>query len=134
MIGHTISQVSNIKIVMKIFGANIPLSLARQKKSLIRCIDAMCGAMPVRQIVLFGSHARGQARRDSDVDLCIVAEGASHQIGAAQCFRRAMREIRPKPAFSLVPITPKRLAEKKRIGDHFFQTITKDGICLAKED
>jgi hypothetical protein len=105
-----------------------------QKNSLIRCIDAMCGAMPVRQVLLFGSHARGQARKDSDVDLCIVAKDAGHQMGAAQCFRRAMREIRPKPAFSLVPITPKRLAEKKKTGDHFFQTVVREGICLAQED
>ena len=119
---------------MKILGENIPLSLSREKKSLIRCIDAMCGAMPVRQVVLFGSHARGKARKDSDVDLCIVAEGAGHQMAAARNFRRAMREIRPKPAFSLIPITPKRLEEKRKSGDHFFQTIDKEGICLAKED
>ena len=119
---------------MKILENNIPLSLAYRKKSLIRCIDAMCGAMPVRQIVLFGSHARGQAGKDSDVDLCIVAEGAGHPIGAAQRFRRAIRGNRPKPAFSLIPITPKRLAEKKKAGDHFFQTVVKEGICLVQED
>jgi len=119
---------------MKIIRENIPSSLSREKKSLIRCIAAMCGAMPVRQVVLFGSHARGQARKDSDVDLCIVADGAGQQMAAAKNFRRAMREIRPKPAFSLIPITPKRLEEKKKNGDHFFKTIAREGICLAKED
>lgn len=119
---------------MRILAENIPLSLASQKNSLIRCLDAMGDAMPVRQVLLFGSHARGQAGRDSDVDLCIVAEGAGHQMGAAQCFRHAMRGIRPKPAFSLVPITPERLAEKRRTGDHFFQTVAREGICLAQED
>lgn len=119
---------------MRILEKNVPTSLANEKNSLMRCIDAICGAMPVRQVVLFGSHARGQAGKDSDVDLCIVADGAGHQMGAAQRFRRAMRGIRPKPAFTLVPITPERLAEKRKIGDHFFQTIAKEGICLAKED
>ena len=119
---------------MKIFEENIPLSLASQKTSLIRCIDAMCGAMSIEQILLFGSHARGQSRRDSDVDLCVIAEGADQQMVAAQRCRRAMRGIRPKPAFTLVPISPKRLAEKKKTDDHFFQTVTKEGICLAQED
>ena len=119
---------------MRILEENVPLSLACQKNSLMRCLDAICGAMPVRRVVLFGSHARGQAGRDSDVDLCIVADGADRQLGAAQCFRRAMREIRPKPAFTLVPISPKRLAEKRKTGDHFFQTIEQEGICLAQED
>lgn len=119
---------------MRILGENIPVSLASQKSSLIQCIGAMCGAMPVREVVLFGSHARGQAGNESDVDLCIVAEGAGDQMDAARCFRRALRGIRPKPAFSLIPITPRRLAEKKRNGDHFFQTVVKEGICIAQED
>lgn len=29
---------------------------------------------PIRQMVLFGSHARGEALRDSDVDLIVVSE------------------------------------------------------------
>ena len=120
--------------VMRILEQNIPLSLASQKNALLRCIGAMCGAMPVRQVVLFGSYARDQAGTDSDVDLCIVADGADHQIRAAQRFRRAMRGIRPKPAFTLVPITPERLAEKRKVGDHFFQRVDTEGICLAKED
>ena len=32
--------------------------------------------MPLRTVYLFGSHARGEAGADSDVDLCLVAEGA----------------------------------------------------------
>lgn len=67
--------------------------------------------MPLKAVYLFGSHARGEARPDSDVDLCVVAEGAAAQLGAAQAFRRAMRPIRPKPAFTLVPIAPARLQE-----------------------
>jgi predicted nucleotidyltransferase len=119
---------------VRILEDNIPRSLASQKTSLIHCITAMCGVMPVRQIVLFGSHARGQGRKNSDVDLCVIAEGADQQMAAARRLRRAMRGIRPKPAFSLVPISPKRLAEKKETGDHFFQTVTEEGICLAQED
>jgi predicted nucleotidyltransferase len=90
--------------------------------------------MPLKSVYLFGSHARGEARPDSDVDLCLVAEGAIAQIKAAQAFRRAMRSIRPKPAFTLVPIAPERLEEKKAMKDFFFATVLREGVLLATEN
>lgn len=90
--------------------------------------------MPLRAVYLFGSHARGDARPDSDVDLCIVADGAGRQLEAAQQFSRAIRAIRPKPSFTLVPITSERLAEKKGVRDYFFQTVLDEGIRLATEN
>ena len=88
-------------------------------------------ALPLKAVYLFGSHARGEARPDSDVDLCLVAEGAEEQLRAAQQFRRAISEIRPKPAFSLLPIAPQRLEEKQMACDYFFQTVLKEGVQLA---
>src|SRR5437899_10689901 len=98
---------------MRLLLNNLPASLLGQRDCLTRCLEAMNSVMPLRAVYLFGSHARGDARRDSDVDLCIVADGATQQLRAAQAFRRAMRPIRPKPAFTLVPIAPQRLEEKK---------------------
>ena len=113
---------------------NLPLSLAPQRETLARCLEAMNAALPLREVWLFGSHARGDARPDSDVDLCLVAEGAERQIKAAQTFRRAIWEIEDKPDFTLVPIAPERLAEKKAIDDHFFGTVLQEGILLAAEN
>ena len=117
--------------VVKLLLDNLPSSLAGQRETLARCLEAMDRAAPLRSVYLFGSHARGEARPDSDVDLCLVADGATEQLKAAQCYRRAIRAIRPKPAFSLVPISPARLEEKKAIGDHFFATVLKEGVLLA---
>ena len=90
--------------------------------------------MPLKAVYLFGSHARGEARPDSDVDLCIVADGAAEQLKTAQAFRRAMRPIRPKPSFTLVPIAARRLDEKKAAGDFFFATVLREGVLLAAEN
>jgi hypothetical protein len=98
------------------------------------CLEAMDRALPLREVWLFGSHARGDARPDSDVDLCLVADGAEKQLRAAQQFRRAMRPLTGKPSFTLVPIAPARLAEKKAIGDHFFATVLSEGVLLAAQD
>src|SRR6266571_2103623 len=91
---------------VKLLLENLPASLAPQRETLARCLEAMNRALPLREVWLFGSHARGEARPDSDVDLCLVAEGAERQLVAAQRFSEAMWEIEDKPSFTLVPIAP----------------------------
>ena len=119
---------------MKLLLENLPATLESERETLSRCLLAMDGVLPLRAVYLFGSHARGEARPDSDVDLCLVADGAAEQLTAAQCYRRAMRPIRPKPPFTLVPISPARLEEKKANGDHFFATVLREGVLLATQD
>jgi predicted nucleotidyltransferase len=119
---------------MRLLFENLPRSLQAQRESLARCLEAMNRTLPLRRAILFGSHARGEARPESDVDLCLVAEGADRQAEAARRFRHAMGDIWPRPAFTLVPISPARLAEKQFVGDHFFHTVLEEGVLLATED
>ena len=119
---------------MRLLFDNLPASLDGQRESLARCLEAMNSVMPLRAVYLFGSHARGEARPDSDVDLCIVADGATEQLKAAGAFRRAMHPIRPKPSFTLVPIATQRLEEKRSNGDFFFATVFREGVLLASEN
>lgn len=113
---------------------NLPPSLAPQRETLARCLEAMDRALPLRAVYLFGSHARGDARPDSDVDLCLVAEGAERQLQASAKFSEAMWDIWPCPPFTLVPIAPARLEEKKASGDHFYATVLGEGVLLATEN
>jgi predicted nucleotidyltransferase len=110
---------------------NLPPALLPHADALRQCLEAFDRVMPVQAVYLFGSYARGDAGPDSDVDLCIVSEGAERQLEAAARLRRATRDIRPKPAFTLVPIAPSRLGEKRECGDHFFRTVLEEGIILA---
>jgi predicted nucleotidyltransferase len=119
---------------MKLLLENLPPSLASQRETMALCLEAMNRALPLREVWLFGSHARGDAGPDSNVDLCLVADGAEQQSPAAQQFRRAMRPLTGKPSFTLIPIAPARLAEKKAIDDHFFGTVLSEGVLLAAED
>ena len=113
---------------------NLPASLISQRESLVRCLEAMNRVQPLRAVYLFGSHVRGEAGPDSDVDLCLVSDGAERQLETAAQFSEAFWEVWPRPAFTLVPITPKRLAEKQACGDHFFATVLKEGVLLATQD
>ena len=113
---------------------NLPSALAGQRETLTKCLIAFGNAATVHSIYLFGSYARGNAHSDSDVDLCIVADGAEKQLQAAARFREQIWDIWPRPALTLIPITPKRLAEKKASNDHFFSTVLKEGVLLATQD
>jgi uncharacterized protein len=119
---------------MKLLMDNLPPSLASHRATLTKCLETMDKVLPLRAVYLFGSHARGEARPDSDVDLCLVAEGAERQLQAVRQYRRSIWNIRGKPALTLVPIAPQRLEEKKAAGDFFFLTILTEGVPLATED
>jgi len=119
---------------MKLHLDNLPASLQKDSAVLERCLIAMDQALPIKQVLLFGSHARGDARKDSDVDLCLVAENAGAQLKASRIFRNAIWELRDCPAFTLLPITPQRLREKRESGDHFFRTVLKESVVLANEN
>ena len=119
---------------MKLLLENLPPSLAPQREVLRRCLEAMHAALPIQQVILFGSHARGDAGPDSDVDLCLVAEGATRQFDAARQWRTAMWPVRPFLSFDLIPISPSRLAEKQALGDFFFQTVLTEGVPIAAQD
>lgn len=121
---------SRVKLLLD----NLPAGLRNERQTLAHCLEAMDSVMPLRAVYLFGSHARGEAGPDSDVDLCIVAEGAEHQLEAARRFREAMVEVWPCPPLTLLPITPQRLAEKRARKDHFFSTVLKEGVILASEN
>ena len=119
---------------MRLLIDNFPPSLHEQRSTLARCLEAMNEVLPLKAVYLFGSHARGDARPDSDVDLCIVADGAERQLETARRFRLAMADVWPCPALTLLPISPQRLAEKRARRDHFFATVLKEGVLLASEN
>ena len=119
---------------MKILEDNFPATLAAQRVVLRQCLEAFDKVYTIHHVWLFGSHARGTPHRDSDVDLCIVADGFISQDQAAIALRRAIGRIRGKPPLTLIPITPTRLAEKQQSHDPFFDTIIREGVALAEED
>ena len=116
---------------MKLLLENLPPSLRDQRDTLAECLTVMDAALPLRAVLLFGSHCRGEARADSDVDLCLIAEGAERQLDAARRYREALWAVWPCPAFTLLPITPSRLAEKRDGRDPFFATVFREGIAIA---
>ena len=119
---------------MRYHWENLPPSLSERRGVLREIVEALSRARRLRQVIVFGSHARGEAGPDSDVDLCLLAEGAEDQIKAAIQFRHELRGIPDRPPLTLLPISPARWQEKHAAHDPFFDTVRREGRTLATSD
>lgn len=81
-----------------------------------------------QKIVLFGSHARGTARPDSDLDLLVIEESTLPR------YRRAGRYLRALvglfPAKDVVVWTPAEVAEWATVPQAFITTALREGRVL----
>jgi predicted nucleotidyltransferase len=60
---------------------------------LSRIIDVIVGSLDPDAIILFGSRARGNAREDSDFDICILKKNISDQRKIARSLYRALYSV-----------------------------------------
>lgn len=51
-----------------------PILHTHTRNVLLRCRDVVHSDYPDAQIILYGSHARGQAQQESDVDLLVLLD------------------------------------------------------------
>lgn len=84
----------------------------------------------VRSIALFGSHARGDARHDSDIDLFVVVDRRDEEL-LDLIFTLAQEALLDKH----VLLSPKvcaqdRLAKMKELGDPLLETLAREGVEL----
>lgn len=81
-----------------------------------------------QRIILFGSQARGDARRDSDLDLCVVMETSERPIEriitVASIFKL------PSWPMDIVVYTPEEYEERRQIKGSFVYTIDAEGTVL----
>ena len=75
---------------------------------------------------MFGSHACGQARPDSDVDLLVVTDRPAGP-DASLDLRRKIDYAFP---LDLIVCDARRLARRIKAGDFFLQDAIQDGIVL----
>ena len=81
-----------------------------------------------KEIILFGSFARGEQNIDSDIDLLIISDTKERFFERQASVRRLLRDLKKGVPISPIVLTPDELEDRKKIGDHFVMEILKTGI------
>jgi uncharacterized protein len=104
------------------------MSPAIDRDTIQRMVDRVVERFRPTRVVLFGSHARGGASADSDVDLLIVMPLAGSRLATAVEIRKALRGF--GVAKDLVLLTPEEYERKKRIPGTIAWPAEHEGIVL----
>ena len=106
---------------------------SKQKTKLLRQVRGLANSIAKeiapQQIILFGSHARGQAGPDSDVDLLVITDRPAGN-DASLNLRRNIEYAFP---LDLIVCDKKRLARRIKAGDFFLQDAVKFGKVLYEK-
>lgn len=82
------------------------------------------------RIILFGSHARGDAGADSDLDLLVVLDTAEPPAEACLRVRRAARERHRGLSLDVLVYTPDELDARLAAGDPLLRHVLREGKVL----
>jgi predicted nucleotidyltransferase len=108
----------------------MPLSKDRNliQNEIQRMVDLIVERFRPEKIVLFGSHARGDAGKDSDVDLLVIMPVKGSKREKRVEIRSALRGIRiPK---DIIISTPEEFEWRRRIVGTIEQPAARDGKIL----
>ncbi|MBI4769477.1 MAG: nucleotidyltransferase domain-containing protein [Chloroflexi bacterium] len=97
----------------------------------VDCLQAALGNN-LLGVILYGSHARGEPREGSDVDLFVIARNLpARRYERAARLHRLLREIEDAPSFSVLGKTPE---EFERYFPSLYLDLGLDGVVLFDRD
>lgn len=82
------------------------------------------------KVILYGSYAKGQSTRDSDVDLFIVAPTKERFYERMASVLRCLGDLSYKFPLSPIVLTQQEVEARLQRGDQFVQQILRDGAYL----
>ncbi|OHB69401.1 MAG: hypothetical protein A2W23_01515 [Planctomycetes bacterium RBG_16_43_13] len=82
------------------------------------------------KVILFGSYAREENTKDSDVDILVIAPTKEQFFQRMATVRRLVRDLRYGLPLSPIVMTKEEVDERKEKGDHFVLEIVRNGVSL----
>ena len=80
------------------------------------------------KIILFGSHAWGEPRKDSDIDLLIIKKTKESHYKRIPEARKYLHGI--NQAFDILIMRPDEVEKRLKLGDFFIEEIIQKGKVL----
>jgi len=80
-----------------------------------------------QKVILFGSYARGQPTKDSDIDIFIVKETGANRVDRFVQVKRIIYDPQLRIPVSPLVYTPREVEERLNMGDDFVKEIMSEG-------
>lgn len=94
-------------------------------------VNRIVGKFDPAGILLFGSHARGDAEKWSDIDLLVIMNNVSNKRQIAVEIRRLLSDL--SVSKDIIVTTPAELDEKRDIVGTLFHAALRDGRMLYEQ-
>ena len=88
----------------------------------------ICAVSNPTQIILFGSHARGETGVDSDLDLLVVVDGIESPRAESISIRRGLRNL--MYPIDIIVATPQQLDRYRNIQGLIYQIALNEGRVI----
>ena len=93
-------------------------------------LDKLLVGYAPQKVILFGSHAYGSPRPDSDIDLLIIKDTGERFIDRWVTVRRLLSDPKRTVPLETLVLTPQELARRISVGDQFLVEILEKGEVL----
>jgi predicted nucleotidyltransferase len=120
---------TDLVYLVEVFYLNLMLS-AELDKVTEQIVSKLREGYAPNKIVLFGSHVRGDATSDSDIDLLIIKETNLRFIDRWVTVRTILSDSSRKFAIDTLILTPREIEERLSRGDQFIADILQNGQVL----
>ena len=101
--------------------------MTASNRMIARVVERLRRDYQPKRMILFGSHARGRHRRDSDVDLFIVKETPKPFYQRLFEVRKLVSPLLKGHPFDPIVVTPRELRQRLAKGDQFVREIVTKG-------
>ncbi len=92
----------------------------------LKVVEMIRDGYDPEKIIIFGSHARGQASRHSDLDIMVIKDTDAGQFDR---IREVSELVRPRPLpLDILVKTPEEIEHRLEIGDCFIREIMDEGV------
>lgn len=79
------------------------------------------------KIILFGSIARGEEKKDSDIDLLIIKNSDKKRPFRVKEVFEALRGMNRRSPLDPIVYTPEEVNKRLSLGDYFIKKVLKEG-------